>query len=111
MLFRELAAYFERLEATSSRNTMVQILAEMLRQPTAEEIDKVVYLCQGRLVPFFEPLEIGVGERLAEDAIALAYTRPARKCAAPSTGWATWAWPPPSWPRCAGPLRGTAPTC
>lgn len=73
MLFAELTAYFERLEATTSRNTMIQILAEMLRHPAAEEMDKVVYLCQGRLVPFFEPLEIGVGERLAEDAIALAY--------------------------------------
>ncbi len=73
MLFTELAAYFERLEATSGRNAMIQILAELLARPSAEEIDKVVYLCQGRLVPFFEPLEIGVGERLAEEAVALAY--------------------------------------
>lgn len=73
MLFGELAAFFEQLEGTTSRNAMIQILAEMLRAPTAEEIDKVVYLCQGRLLPFFEPLEIGIGERLAEEAIASAY--------------------------------------
>lgn len=75
MLFRDLAGYFERLEATSSRNVMIQILAEMLLRPAPEEVDKVVYLCQGRLVPFFEPLEIGVGEKLAEEAIACAYGR------------------------------------
>ena len=76
VLFTELAEYFERLEATSGRNIMIQILAELLQKPGAEEIDKVVYLCQGRLVPFFEPLEIGVGERLAEEAIASAFAVP-----------------------------------
>ncbi|MDA8219567.1 MAG: ATP-dependent DNA ligase [Dehalococcoidales bacterium] len=73
MLFTTLAEYFERLEQTTGRNAMVQILSELLREPAPDEVDKVTYLCQGRLVPFFEPLEMGVGERLAQDAIAQAF--------------------------------------
>ncbi|MHB1416105.1 MAG: ATP-dependent DNA ligase [Chloroflexota bacterium] len=73
MLFTTLAEYFERLEQTTGRNAMVQILSELLREPAPDEVDKVTYLCQGRLVPFFEPLEMGVGEKLAQDAIAQAF--------------------------------------
>ncbi len=73
MLFTELAAYFERLEGTTSRNEMIGILSGLFTTATADEIDKVVYLCQGRLVPFFEPLEIGVGEKVVESALARAF--------------------------------------
>lgn len=73
MLFKDLAGYFEQLENTSGRNAMISVLAEMLAKPEPHEIDKVAYLCQGRLVPFFEPLEMGVGEKLAEEALAQAY--------------------------------------
>lgn len=70
MKFSRLAEYFSQLEATSSRNRMVEVLAEMFRDAQGEEIDKLVYLCQGRLVPFYEPLEFGVGEGLAAEALA-----------------------------------------
>src|SRR3977135_1107268 len=41
-----------------------------------EEIEPVTYLVQGRLAPFFAPVEIGLGERLLVSAMALAYHVP-----------------------------------
>ena len=72
MQFSRLAEYFEELEATSSRKALVQILASLFGEVETGEIDKVTYLCQGRLVPFFEPLEIGMGEKLVAEGLAQA---------------------------------------
>jgi DNA ligase 1 len=74
--FGELAAYLDRLEGTSSRNELVRILSELYRACSVEVIEPVTYLIQGRLAPFFEPVEIGLGERLLVSAIGLAYGRP-----------------------------------
>jgi DNA ligase-1 len=73
MLFLDLARYFEKLDQTSSRNEMVKILAELFSKLTAEEIEKVIYLSQGRVTPSFVPLEIGMGEKMVAAAIAEAY--------------------------------------
>ncbi|MBC7320823.1 hypothetical protein H5T89_09275, partial [bacterium] len=50
MKFSELADYFEKLEATTKRNEMVVLLAELFKSLTPQEIEKVAYLCQERLV-------------------------------------------------------------
>ncbi|MFH1141746.1 MAG: DNA ligase, partial [Chloroflexota bacterium] len=62
--------FLMELEATSSRNRMVEILAQLFGEAQVEEIDKIIYLCQGRVVPAYEKLEFGVGESLAAEAIA-----------------------------------------
>jgi len=72
MRFARLAQFFEELEVTSSRKALIQILARLFGEVDDTEIDRAVYLCQGRLAPFFEPLEIGMGEKLVADGIALA---------------------------------------
>ncbi|HLB12999.1 MAG TPA: ATP-dependent DNA ligase [Dehalococcoidia bacterium] len=64
--------FLMELEATSSRNRMVEVLAELFREAEVEEIDKIIYLCQGRVAPLFERLEFGVGESLAAEAVARA---------------------------------------
>jgi len=76
MQFDELAAYLERLEATSGRNELVRIMSELYAACSADEIETVTYLIQGRLAPFFVPVEIGLGERLLITAIAMAYGSP-----------------------------------
>jgi DNA ligase-1 len=76
MRFHEFAGPLERLEGTSSRNELVRILAELFGGCSAEEIEPVTYLVQGRLAPFFVPVEIGLGERLLVQAIARAYGLP-----------------------------------
>ena len=73
MKFSELAVYLDQLEATSSRNELVRILSELYRACSVYEIEPTTYLIQGRLAPFFEPVEVGLGERLLISAMAVAY--------------------------------------
>ena len=79
MKFSVLAQYFEKLEATSSRIELTNILSDLLKKVSDDEIDKVVYLLQGRVVPFFDPTEIGMGDKLVDQAIAAAYDVPREK--------------------------------
>ena len=76
MTFSELAGYLDRMEATSSRNELVKLLAEIYQKSSADEIQPISYLIQGRLVPSFEPVEIGLGERLVIASLAQAFARP-----------------------------------
>jgi DNA ligase-1 len=76
MKFGELAAYLDQLEATNSRNELVRILSELYRACSVDEIEPITYLIQGRLAPFFAPVEMGLGERLLMSAIAMAYGTP-----------------------------------
>src|SRR5467141_121777 len=61
------------MEATSKRNELVRILSEVYRASEVDELEPITYLIQGRLAPFFEPVEIGLGPRLLINAIASAY--------------------------------------
>ena len=70
MLFSELAIYFEKLESTSSRLALIDILADLFRKSSEEDIEKIIYLTQGRIAPFFEALEIGMAEKQVAGAIA-----------------------------------------
>jgi len=74
--FSELSSYLDRLESTTSRNELVKTLAELYTKSSPEEIQPLTYLIQGRLVPFFEPVEIGLGEKLVMAAIAQAFATP-----------------------------------
>jgi DNA ligase-1 len=76
MKFSELATYLDQLEATSGRNELVRILSELYQARSVAEIEPITYLIQGRLAPFFEPIEIGLGERMVVSAIAMAYRTP-----------------------------------
>ncbi|MBI3103679.1 ATP-dependent DNA ligase [Candidatus Daviesbacteria bacterium] len=73
MTFGKLSQYFEKLEATSSRLALIDILSDLFKEVKASEIAKVCYLIQGRVAPFYEPIEIGMSEKLVAQAIARAY--------------------------------------
>ena len=75
MKFSELAGYLDQLEGTKSRNELVRILSEVYKACSVDEIEPITYLIQGRLAPFFEPVEIGLGERLLMSAMAMAYDK------------------------------------
>ncbi len=81
MTFSELSGYLDRLESTSSRNELVKTLAELYTKSSPDEIQPLTYLIQGRLVPFFEPVEIGLGEKLVIAAIAQAFGKPSDEVA------------------------------
>src|SRR3989344_1389694 len=72
MKFSDLTIYFEELEATSSRIELTNILSDLLKKLSHEEIDKVAYLLQGIVVPFYEPIEIGMADKMVDQAIASA---------------------------------------
>ncbi len=74
MKFSTLAIYFEKLENTSSRLELIQILSELFNESNeAQEISEICYLVQGRIAPFYEPLEIGMADRMVTQSIAQAY--------------------------------------
>ncbi|MDD1777044.1 MAG: ATP-dependent DNA ligase [Candidatus Helarchaeota archaeon] len=73
MRFSELANYFERLEQISSRLALIEILAELFKNTNARDIDKIIYLSQGRVAPFFAPIEIGMADKTVAGAVALAF--------------------------------------
>lgn len=79
MTFKKLSEFFEKLEATASRNSMVEILAQLFKEASVHEIDKVVYLTQGRVAPLFEPVEFGMAEKMVLKAIAKAFDKPLEK--------------------------------
>lgn len=75
MLYSEIADAYEKIEATTKRLEMTDLLVNLLKKTPKEIIDKVVYLTQGKVYPDFVKLEIGVAERLALKALARASGR------------------------------------
>jgi DNA ligase-1 len=72
MKFSKLVEYLQRLEATTKRLEMTAILAELFKQASTEDIAPIIYLTQERLGPAFEPIDFGIGEALAAEALAKA---------------------------------------
>jgi len=75
MRFQDLVTVFERLEATTKRLEMFEILAELFRQTTPDEIAPIIYMSQGQLLPAFHGLELGMSEKLLTRALAQAAQR------------------------------------
>jgi DNA ligase-1 len=70
-----IADAYEKIEATTKRLEMTDLLVGLLKDTPKGVIDKVVYLTQGRIYPDFVSIEIGVAERLAVKALARASGR------------------------------------
>jgi DNA ligase-1 len=70
-----IADAYEKIEATTKRLEMTDLLVDLLKNTPKEIIDKVVYLTQGKIYPDFVGLEIGVAEKLAIKALARASGR------------------------------------
>jgi DNA ligase-1 len=65
-----IADAYEKIESTTKRLEMTDLLVDLLKNTSKEVIDKVAYLTQGKLYPDFTGIEIGVAERLAVKALA-----------------------------------------
>lgn len=72
MLFKEVSEYYDKLEAVSSRLSMVEILGELLKKADKSEVELIVYMTEGILAPPFEGVEFGIAEKIVEEAIAIA---------------------------------------
>jgi len=70
MLYNEIVDVYEKIEATTKRLEMTDLLVNLLRKTPKEVIDKVIYLTQGKLYPDYYGVEIGLAERLALRALS-----------------------------------------
>ena len=75
MEYSLIADAYEKIESTTKRLEMTDLLVDILKKTSKDIIDKVVYLTQGRIYPDFVGLEIGVAEKLAMKALARASGR------------------------------------
>ena len=72
MRYAVIAEAYEKIESTTKRLEMTDLLVDLLKNTPKDIIDKVVYLTQGKIYPDFISFEIGVAEKLAIKALARA---------------------------------------
>jgi len=70
MEFSIIAQIFERMENTTKRIELTNLLVELLKKTPKKIIPNAVYLLQGIIRPNFEGIELGVAEKLAIRAIS-----------------------------------------
>jgi DNA ligase-1 len=79
MEFSIIAKLFEKMENTSKRIELTNILVELLKKTPKKIIPNVVYLLQGIIRPNFEGVELGVAEKLAIRSISKSSGLPIKK--------------------------------
>jgi DNA ligase-1 len=73
MLYSTLVETYEKLEATTKRLEMTDILAGLLGEASPDELEMVIYLTQGKIHPDWtgEP-EIGMAEKMVVETVSKA---------------------------------------
>ena len=69
MEYSKLVDIYERIDATSKRLEMTDLLVEMFRAVPPEMIDKAVYLTQGNVFPDYVGIQLGLAEKLVLKAL------------------------------------------
>ena len=64
MQFAKVVEVYERIEATTKRLEMTDLLVGLIRETPKEDLDKVVYLTQGRIHPGYTGIELGLAEKM-----------------------------------------------
>ena len=72
MDYAVIADGYEKIEATTKRLEMTDLLVGLLKKTPVTVISRVVYLTQGKLYPDFMGIEMGIAEKLAIKALARA---------------------------------------
>jgi len=75
MHFDEFIKYLQQLEDTSSRNRITEILAELLKKSSLDEIDKVVFLALGKVAPGYESVVFNMADKMVVRAVAQAFDK------------------------------------
>jgi DNA ligase-1 len=70
MEFGRLVEVYDRIEATTKRLEMTSLLVDLLRSTPREDLDKVVYLTQGRIHPDYLGIELGLAEKMVIRVLA-----------------------------------------
>ncbi len=79
MEFTIVCEYFDKLRDTSSRLTMTTILHELFTLCEKENINKLIYFCQGKVGPKYKGLEVNIGEATIISLIARYLGQPEEK--------------------------------
>jgi len=69
MLFREVADAMDQVESTTKRLEMTGFLMELFKKADPAELEKLVYLLQGKVRPDYEGLEFGMADKLVLKAL------------------------------------------
>ena len=72
MTFLQFAKQCSKIEEISSRIAITELVAELLKTVSAQEIDKICYLLQGRVAPLYKPVEFGIADKFMIRAVASA---------------------------------------
>ena len=70
MKFSVLSDSLEKMELTTKRLELTDILVELIKKTPTNRISKVIYLIQGKIRPNFEGVELGIAEKLVIRAIS-----------------------------------------
>src|SRR3989441_7676156 len=70
MQFARVVDAYEKIEATTKRLEITELLVGLLRDTPREDLDKVVYLTQGRIHPDYEGIELGLAEKMVMRVLA-----------------------------------------
>ncbi len=70
MQFARVVDAYEKIEATTKRLEMTDLLVGLLRATPKEDLDKVVYLTRGRIHPDYEGIELGLAEKMVIRVLA-----------------------------------------
>ena len=62
MKFNKVSEYFEKLDKTSSRLEMTEILKDLFLEIKTEDISNLIYFCQGTLGPKHKTKELNIGQ-------------------------------------------------
>ena len=79
MEFSVISEIFEKMEKTTKRIELTNILVELLEKTPKKLIPNIVYLIQGIIRPNFEGVELGIAEKLAIRAISKSVGLPVKK--------------------------------
>ncbi len=70
MDYSKLVEVYERIEATTKRLEMTDLLVELLKEVPPDMMDKAIYLTQGRVYPDYVGIELGLAEKLVLKAMS-----------------------------------------
>jgi len=70
MKFSIISDALQKMEATSKRLELTDILVKLIQEIPEDVISKAIYLIQGKLRPNFEGVELGIAEKLVMKAMS-----------------------------------------
>ena len=76
MKFLELARVFNKIERTSSRIAITELLAELFKKATAREAGIICYLSLGKLYPPYRESQFNIAQKLMVPVVAKLLDRP-----------------------------------